>query len=165
MSRAAVAAVSFALIGIADLLFEAPHTVYVLPHSIFFFTLVLNTFFSVRFFSRVIPESNHQFVIDTLITIAYAGLAVSIGYEIPFAFFALVVFILAPLKYVFLRRLGIFAALLKRKITINLLGAALCMAVFTGTALGFALPFAWTLAVVFVIANIYLLFVRPMYRV
>ncbi|MDP2648863.1 MAG: hypothetical protein Q8P19_03115, partial [bacterium] len=51
--KAWVATASFSAAGIASLFLLAPVSDTLIPHLIFYAVLVLNTFFSIRFFSRI----------------------------------------------------------------------------------------------------------------
>lgn len=158
------ATIAFSLAGLLSLLFYALISSVLLPHVIFYVVLVINTFFSVRFFSRIAPENKSQLAIDTVLVLLYIALAFSLGRPITFAFFALCLFIAASTKYPLLLLVIPQTDVLKRKILIDLMGTATCAAILGLTLLGFALEAAWIFAVSFTLANIYLLLIRPMYR-
>jgi hypothetical protein len=54
---------------------------------------------------------------------------------------------------------------IKRKIFIDALGIVLSALALAGSFSGYARASAWLLALTFVIANIYLLAIRPMYQI
>lgn len=162
--KAWLVTLGFSLIGIVSLIFFAPRSEFVIPHTLFYAVLTLNSFFSVRLFSAIQPKTISQTAADAILVLVYCGLALSIGDPIPFAFFALCVFVAAPPKYALMLGVIPHNSLLKRKILIDLVGTALCTAILGGALFGYELESAWTLAVVFTLANIYLLFIRPMYR-
>jgi len=159
-----VATAAFTLAGIGSLLFVAPVSSYLLPHVIFYAVLVVNTFFSIRFFSRIAPENVAQIEIDTVLVLLYLALAFSIGRPITFIFFALCLFIAASTKYPLLLLVIPQTNVLKRKILIDLMGTATCAAILGATLLGYPFEAAWTSTVLFTLANIYLLLINPMYR-
>lgn len=162
--KALVVTVAFSLTGLLTLLYRAPQVPELLPQTIFYAVLVLNTFFSVRFYSALQPKNVSQFVIDAVLVAAYLALALSLGRPIPFAFAALCLFILAPQKYALMLGLIPNTALLRNKILIDLSGAMLSAAVLGATLAGYAFASALVFVILFTLANIYLLFIRPMYR-
>jgi len=162
--KAWTATAAFSLAGVASLFMFAQVSQYLLPHLVFYIVLVLNTFFSVRFFSRIAPENRSQLEIDAVLVILYFALALSMGRPVAFAFFALCLFIAASSKYPLLLLVIPQTNVLKRKILIDLLGTAVCAAILGATLLGYAFAAAWVLAILFMFANVYLLFIRPMYR-
>jgi hypothetical protein len=159
-----LATIAFSLAGVASLLFLTPVSAVLLPQVIFYGVLVLNTFFSVRFFSRIAPENLSQIEIDTVLVVLYFALAASLGRPVSFAFFALCLFIAASSKYPLLLLVIPQTDILKRKILIDLLGTATCAAILGATILGYALEAAWAAAILFTLANVYLLAIKPMYR-
>lgn len=162
--KAAATTAVFSLVGMWTLLYRAPQTQELLPHVIFYIVLVVNTFLSVRFYSPIQPKNVSQAAIDAILFITYLALALSIGRPVAFAFAALCLFIEAPVKYALMLGIIPHDALLKRKIFIDGQGTVLCAAVLAATLGGYELAGAWALAVLFTLANIYLLLIRPMYR-
>lgn len=158
------ASIFFSLAGLFSFAFVAPDSEFLLPHVIFYSILTINTFFSVRLFSPIQPKDISQAAIDALLLVLYVATALSIGQSLGFAFFALCIFIAAPLKYSLMLGGVPFKDLLKRKILIDFAGTILCTFVLGASLLGFELESAWALAVIFAVANIHLLFIRPMYR-
>ena len=53
--------------------------------------------------------------------------------------------------------------ILRRKIVIDGLGLLLCSAAFVGTLAGHPLESAWVQTILFGLANVYLLIIKPMY--
>lgn len=162
--KAWVATLAFSLAGITSLFFAAPISSYLLPHGIFYAVLVINTFLSIRFFSALAPENHSQMAIDIVLVLLYLALAFSIGRPLTFAFFALCLFIAASSKYPLLLLVILQTDVLKRKILIDLMGTAACAAILAATILGYAFEAAWAAAIGFTFANVYLLRVKPMYR-
>jgi len=163
-TKATVATLVFSLVGIVSFFVYAQLSSYLLPNAIFYAVLIVNTFFSIRFFSRIAPENTSQVIVDTILVLLYFGLALSMGRPIQFAFFALCIFIVASVKYALLFRVIRHIDVLKRKIRIDLIGTTACAAVLGLTILGPAFEAAWLAAIGFIIANVYLFFIRPMYR-
>ncbi len=163
-TKAAVATLVFSLVGVVSFFAYAVLSSYLLPHMIFYTVLVINTFFSIRFFSRIAPENTSQVVIDVILIVLYCALALSMGRPMEFAFLALCLFIAASIKYPLLLRVILQTQVLKKKTLIDLIGTMTCAGVLGATILGYAFEAAWVAALGFTLANIYLLFIRPMYR-
>jgi hypothetical protein len=75
-----------------------------------------------------------------------------------------VLFIVAAAKYSLMLYEIPHTHLIERKIRVDLLGALLCAMVLATMNAGFVLQASWALAVVFAIANVYVLGLRPLYR-
>ncbi len=154
----------FAITGLWGLLFYATVSDTLWAHVMFYTVLTINSFFSVRLFSRIQPAHVSQYVMDAALVAVYFALAFSIGRPLLFAFFALAVFIVATPKYALMLGKIPHNDLLRRKILIDLTGIAFCALVLAGTLIGYEIESAWTLAIGFTLANVYLLLIRPMYR-
>lgn len=154
----------FALAGIVAALFYSFVSPFLLPHFIIYTALVINTFFSIRFWGALQPDDIRQRLVDAVLVVAYLSLAFSIGEPLYFAAAALALFIAAPIKYVLMRGRTPHEALVERKIFLDALGAVACAALLGGTLGGYALETAWIFAIAFSLANVYLLLIRPMYR-
>jgi hypothetical protein len=142
----------------------APLTQELLPHAIFLAVLLLNTFFSIRFFANIQPNDRAQMLMDIALAIIYILLALTLGHPISFALSALALFILSPAKYALMLEVIPHTKLLKKKILINLLGAGACTLLLTSAFFEYPLFGAWAFATAFALANVYLLYVNPMYR-
>ncbi|MBI2612939.1 hypothetical protein HYW59_03985 [Candidatus Kaiserbacteria bacterium] len=162
--RAGLATIIFAIAGLASFYFEQiwwePTGI---PLAVFYALLILNTFFSVRFFSSLLPADLLQKVIDTVLLAFYLLLAFSMNDEVRFFLIALGLFLVASVKYVFLLKHTSYEKILRRKIRVNLVGAAACGAAWGGVVLGYPLESVWMAVVAFAIANIHLLLIRPIY--
>ncbi len=154
----------FALAGIIAVLFYSIVSPFLLPHFIIYMVLVINTFFSIRFWAAHQPNDIRQFLIDAVLVVAYLTLAFSIGEPLHFAIVSLGVFIAATIKYVLMRGRTPHEALVEHKTFLDALGAIACAALLGGTLSGYALETAWIFAIGFSLANVHLLFVRPMYQ-
>lgn len=159
--RALAATAAFSLAGLYGA--AQATSALMLPHTVFYAVLVVNTYFSIRFFAPRTPDSIPQTMLDGGLAALYLALGFAIGRAGTFEFFALLLFMLATAKYVEMRR-ALPPAVYKRKIVIDLLGITLCAAALLGSSLGYAAFSAWAFAAVFLLANVYLLWVRPMYR-
>src|SRR3989344_154879 len=162
--KALLACIVFALAGVVSALFFAPLSSLTVPHIIFYAVLTLNSYFSVRLFAAIQPQDTWQFIADAILVAVYLALALSIGNPVWFAFFALSVFIAAPPKYALMLGKIPYTRLLKKKIRIDLTGTAFCALILGATILGYQFQSAWALALIFLVANVYLLMIKPMYR-
>lgn len=161
--RALSATVLFTVVGVCATLFHSVPWEYVFPHAIFYVVLTINTFFSIRFYSAFTPESGFQSIIDFTLAAAYVALGLTIGIPLFFALCALIIFTIAPAKYAHMLGRTPHDTTLRRKILIDLLGTAMCVLVLVLTLAGMEAKAAWILAGLFSVANVYLLFIRPMY--
>lgn len=134
--------------------------------GIFFITLTVNTYFSIRFYTELLPALTFiDRFIDAVLAVLYIGLAAALSSIFLFELIGLILFSVATAKYILLLTRGAYAATLRKKIGIDTLGTllfALCLAV---SLAGFETISAWALAVLFFVANVYLLLLNPMYRV
>jgi hypothetical protein len=162
-TRALGATIVFAGVGMWALLFHNVPWEFLVPHAIFYAVLTLNTFYSVRMYTVIAPESAFQSLIDIALAASYIALGLTIGLPLAFSFCALIIFTIAPMKYAHMLLHTQHDATLKRKIMIDLLGTLMCAFVLGLTLIGLELKGAWILASLFALANIYLLYIKPMY--
>ena len=135
-----------------------------LPLLAYYAVLLINTFFSIRTLSAITPTNTVQTLFDVVLAALYCALALSFGSVLLFSGISASLFFIAIAKYVHLDRLIAKPKLLHRKIQINALGALLSLLAFGMATFGPIDISAWTLCVVFSLANIYLLAINPMYR-
>lgn len=163
-AKAVLATTVFSLAGIVSALFYSVVSPFLLPHFIIYALLVINTYFSIRFWAALQPNDIRQFLIDAVLVVAYLALAFSMGEPTYFAFAAFTLFALATFKYVLMRGRTLYEAIVEHKTGIDTLGALACAALIAGVLLGFELEATWLFAIGFALANIYLLLINPMYR-
>ena len=163
-AKSVLATSAFSLAGIISVLFYSVVSPFLLPHSIIYALLVLNTYFSIRFWSALQPQDSRQFLIDAILVLAYLALAFSMGEPAYFAFAAFTLFALATFKYVLMRGRTPYEAVVERKTGIDALGALACAVLVLGMFLGYPLEATWLFAIGFTLANVYLLLIKPMYR-
>ena len=97
--RAVIATAVFGVAGLAGLLFApAPWTLR-FPNAVFYAVLVLNTFFSVRYFDAQPPQERDERVIDSILAVNYLALAAAIGSPAWFAVLSGLLFALGIVKY------------------------------------------------------------------
>ncbi len=163
--REVVATILFTAAGIVGLVLSPADWPTVLPGAIFYAVLVVNTWFSIRFFSNLPPIERDESVIDGILTVLYIALAFALGRTLQFISIATLLFAFAVPKYALLLRLIDFPLTLKRKMVFDTLGTLLCVAALIGMLVGFPMESLWALAIIFALANLILLTVWPMYRV
>jgi hypothetical protein len=137
-----------------------------LPLAIFYVTLVSNTYFSVCLFAAIIPKDHRiNNEVDALLVFSFFLMAFNMHRPLYFLFFDLLLFILATIKYTL--QMGVIShpRLLKKKVLIDLTGCLMCLFTLGGALLGYVTLASWAITIVFLIANFFLLFHRPMYRI
>jgi hypothetical protein len=132
---------------------------------VFYGILLLNTYYSVRCFAALAPPDNRlQRLIDLTLIGIYASLAASLGEPLRFVGTATVLFAVATLKYTVLIGRVSADALLARKLRVDALGTIACAWALGGMLGGHPSEAAWLLTGACAVANVYLLWVRPLYR-
>src|SRR3989344_6512668 len=135
-----------------------------LPLVIFHLSLLVNTFFSIRCFSRIIPRRDWtQKAIDAILGVLYLALPLQFGQPLWYAVVLAILFTLATTKYALLFHLEEHLSLLYRKVFFDSLGSTACVLLIAATVAGYGVASAWAWAVVFILADIYLLVVDPLY--
>ena len=134
------------------------------PLLAFYLLLVINTFFSVKFFSSLTsPADPYQKWVDGVLVLIYLALATQMGSPISFLLIASLLFLVACVKYSLLFRDFEYPRLLFRKIAVNIFGAILCLLTLLWFYMRYSHIALIAFPVLFAIANIYLLFIRPLY--
>jgi hypothetical protein len=134
------------------------------PVVLLYAVLLINTYFSVSHFSKIIPANVFpQKMIDAALVVFYLVLAATLDDPMLFMFALTVFFAIATFKYTSALPLVAEPARLYRKIKVDALGTigsafTLCGVLFVSLSVATAL---WT--IVFGVASIYLLFVNPLY--
>lgn len=137
-----------------------------LPLIIFYLMITLNTFFSIRTFSSIIPAKNiAQNFVDIILMLSYLVLAFSITNPLRFVICVITLFTVATLKYLPLLSSLPYPRLLMRKILIDISGIVMGLAVLTAVLMNYTFYASWSLAIIFSLANLCLLFIWPMYRI
>ncbi|MDD5164948.1 MAG: hypothetical protein PHG25_00190 [Candidatus Pacebacteria bacterium] len=157
--------VLLSLAGIVGLIFSVSDFLTALPLIIFYASITLNTYYSMRLFTTIAGAHNFlQDSVDIILVILYLFLA--FNFNNPFVFMLTVtgLFILAVTKYVLLWGKISYPQLLIKKIKIDSAGVILCVIAFALVISSNVSIGTWLLSLVFGIANIILLYFRPMYR-
>jgi hypothetical protein len=136
-----------------------------LPLAIFYALLVINAYPSVRLFSSIVPQDDGKHALaDIILALSYLFIAASIGQPQQFTLCTLVMFLIAAGKYTLMLYDIPHTNLIQRKIRIDLLGALLCAVILAAMNFGWILSAAWTFAALFTLASIYILLLRPLYK-
>ncbi len=136
-----------------------------LPFGIFYTLLVVNTYPSVRLFSSLVPmEDGRHALTDVMLALLYTFLVGSFDDPQRFVLCALVMFLVASGKYSLMVGEIPHPRLLERKIRVDLLGALLCACALALMNAGWVLTAAWSLVIIFALGNIYVLALKPLYR-
>jgi hypothetical protein len=162
-TRAFAATAIFLIAGLGAWFFLVPDWRSAWPRAFLYVVLLVNTYFSVRFFSRLLPRTVSQAVVDGVLVVLYLALALSIGHAAAFMFLALCIFVAANAKYALLLTVISDKGTVKRKILIDTLGAALFAAGLAGTLVGYEAESGTAVVIIFAAANVYLLVLHPMY--
>ncbi len=136
-----------------------------LPEGLFYVLLLVHTYLSIDLFSRIETRTFDQVAIDVLLCASYIGLGLSMGTSLTFFFANVCLFVAAPLKYAFLLEKIPYAALLRRKILVDLSGTVLAVGTLGIALMGYPVFAAWTQAVLFGLASVRYLITHPLYRV
>ena len=135
-----------------------------LPLAIFYVILIVNTYFSVKLFSGIIPKDNVlQDSIDFVLVMFYIAMSASMNNPILFYVVPSVFYIIASMKYTILLGIIDYPVLLKRKIFVNLLGSLACVTVLSLAVFNYNFA-GWLFAGEFFVANIVVLWLWPIYR-
>ena len=152
------------LVGIIAFLPHYTDYLIALPLFIFYITIVVNTHFSIKLFASITPKEDIvQHIVDTLLVLTFVCMSINFSNPLIYSLFLVFLFALASLKYSLLLITVPHQKLLKRKIVIDILGTVMAIACLAGMLFQFESITAWTLAIVFIIANVILLGIKPMY--
>jgi hypothetical protein len=133
------------------------------PLILFYVILIINSFFSIEFFSKITPDNNEQKIIDLSIVAIYLILILNLGNELRYLLSSVALFVVATIKYVLLLE-TVDIKIVKRKIIIDLFGGIACILALAGSLAGYGEVTNWIWALLFLFANIYFLIIKPMYR-
>jgi hypothetical protein len=135
-----------------------------LPLILFYVILLINTFFSIEFFSKISSSDKcEQKIVDFSMGAIYLGLILSLGNETMYLLFSAILFVVASMKYALLLKI-VDINILRKKLIIDILGGIVCILALAGSLLGYGEITNWIWAILFLFANIYLLIIKPMYR-
>jgi hypothetical protein len=163
VARSIAATGAFMAAGLASWLLLVRDWRSAIIQSIFYIILIVNTYFSIRCFSRIAPRTLGQLCVDSILAALYLMLAACICDGAAFMFIASCIFAVAVLKYEFMLKALSNSETVKRKILVDALGAVLCVTGWGAIQLGYGQSASAAVTFVFAVANLYLLILRPMY--
>jgi|GEM_PF-470701 len=156
----------FALAFLATWIFDSFDWHKAIPLLIFYIIFLFNTFFTIRFFSRITPPYNFlHSIIDLVLASLYIAIALHIENPPYFIFFTLLVFVVTSIKYTLL--LGNNTedySLLKRRLLINMSGVCGCALVIGGILTGYTRSSIWAWVIAFLLANVIIFALWPFYK-
>jgi len=132
---------------------------------IFYALMLINTFFYIRVFATITPKSKMQNFLDFLLGIGLAFSPIFFNSPTNFVLVNLFLFIIVIIKDISLISLIGFSKLLLKKIRTDTLGILLCALCLVGILTGFTTLSLKLFAFIFFLANIYILKLRPLYRI
>jgi len=134
------------------------------PLVVFYTVLLINTYFSIRSFASITPKEHlGQKLIDAALVACMLLMVLNFNSIINFTLIATLLFIVATLKYVFLARLAGYSKLLYMKIRIDTLGILFCFLAAVGTLWGYGKQVSMIWSLGFILANVYVLWLKPHY--
>lgn len=164
-TKAIATTIFLVLFGIFCLIYKISDWRESLPLVLFYTVITVNTFYSISLFSGMTSMfSRAHNVFDFSLVVNYAFLAWNFNNPLNFVFFDLILFIIASAKYTSMLNIAPHPKLLKRKILIDISGIALAAITLIGIVFGLPEISLWFMATSLTIANIYWLFIKPMYR-
>ncbi len=162
--RALATVILLASFGVAGIILFVHDWVASSALIVFYALLVTNTYFSVNYFSRIIPNRlPSQVFIDTTLLILHVALAATLGNPTYFVIVLIALFSVATLKYTMALPKVAAPNLLYRKIKIDALGTIAAVLALCGIIAGYPLGAPVALATIFFFANVHLLGLRPLY--
>lgn len=164
VGQAALASAAFASAGLVGFL-RAPWAETSALLAGYYAVLVINSFFSIKTLATISPSSLVQMCFDGVLVAVYILLALSIGSVVLFCVCSMALFLIANVMYAHLyRRVSERRRFIAHKMRINALGIALSLGALLIAVAGHRVYAAWTLCVLYALANVYLLGINPMYR-
>ncbi len=155
----------FILAGILGSLFRINNIHDSLPLLIFYIVLTLNTYYSLKLFTEIVGKHTLlQDIVDGLLVIAYVSLAYTFNSPKLFIYIVIILFYIACLKYVLLIGRLNEPRLIRKKIIIDCSGLLMGVVALILLYSNSYFIASWFLATIFTLANIFLLFVWPMYK-
>ena len=136
-----------------------------LPILIFYAVITINTFFSIKCFSAIIPsDSKLQWLVDAALILLYILMSLNLNSPLHFAIWTSLLFSVAVIKYALLLHLTDYLTLLRYKILIDSLGTLAAVSALAGIAFGYAFAALWLWTVLFCLVNLYIFFIKPLYE-
>ncbi|KKT42140.1 MAG: hypothetical protein UW30_C0002G0051 [Candidatus Giovannonibacteria bacterium GW2011_GWA2_44_13b] len=163
--KAFLATVAFAVFGILGWLTKVTDPLSSAPLLLYYLLLLVNTYFSIRFFAVITPvEKISQHTADILLGLCILLMSMNLNNALWFFMWATLLFMLATVKYALLLGAIPHPRLLKRKILVDLSGIVASAFALLGALFGYPSASAWVYTFLYLLANIYLMIVNPLYR-
>lgn len=137
-----------------------------LPIVVFYFLILVSTHLSVSFFLSIIPEHGYlQKVINGALLVIYFILAFTLNNPLNFMIVTALLFSVSTTKYLLMVEEHPHKKLLWRKVSVQTLGTIACILTILGILSGYTLVATSLWLVCFIIANIYIISIKPLYRI
>ncbi len=134
------------------------------PLVVFFCILTINTFFSIRYFHPFEPaRSRSQWLINSILIFLYLLLETSFNDPLRYTIILTILFAIATVKYLALRKTLGTDTTIERKIRVDSYATLVGVVAVIGMFIGVQWVISWTLAIGNIVANIYLLWANPLY--
>lgn len=126
--------------------------------------LIINTFFSVRFFMQITPLRDwRQQLMNTLLLVIYILLATKFDEPLTFVILIALLFSMATVKYILLAWVIQEKLVLQKKILVDAFGTIVSILVVLGVAGGYEILAIFIGGAIFLIADIYVITVKSIY--
>ena len=133
---------------------------------VFYCLLIVSTFFSVRFFMQITPLRDwRQQLMNVLLLAIFVLLATRFDDPLTFIILVALLFSLATVKYILLAWVIEDELALSQKILVDSLGTAVSILVILGVAAGYEVLAIFGGGIIFLLANIYIIVIKPIYVV
>lgn len=165
VSRAYGGIILFACFGVFGVILAWPNLENAWPLVVFYAMLLLNDYFSIKHFSKIIPPGvRSQMIIDGALVVLHFLSVFSFNDPRNFYLAVTILFILATLKYSYDISLVKEPHLLYRKIKVDALGALASAIATTGILFGYTWSSTITWTAIFAFASIYVIYINPLYK-
>lgn len=156
----------YTLLGLIGIFFRVEDWSVSLPIVIFYFLILVSTHLSVSFFLSIIPEHSYiQKVINGALLVIYFILAFNLNDPLNFMIVTALLFSVSTIKYLLMVEENPHKKLLWRKVSVQTLGTIACILTILGILSGYALISTSLWLLCFIIANIYIISIKPLYRI
>ncbi|TSC82453.1 MAG: hypothetical protein G01um101420_286 [Parcubacteria group bacterium Gr01-1014_20] len=163
---ATVMTLIYTLLGLVSIFYMVDDWLVSLPIVVFYFLILVSTHLSVSFFLSIIPEHSYiQKVINGALLVIYFILAFNLNHPLNFMIVTALLFSVSTIKYLLMVEENPHKKLLWRKVSVQTLGTIACILTILGILSGYALISTSLWLFCFIIANIYIISIKPLYRI
>lgn len=163
-ARALIATLAFGVFGAGVFWWSTSNWLLTAPLAVIYADILANTYFSVLTFAPIAGDNKLQQFLDLLLGLLYVMLPVNANEPRQFVLLAALLFGVAVLKYALLMRAVGYSKLLERKIVVDAMGNMAALLALAAMLVGFSRLGLWSWAIVFSLANIWILWLKPLYR-